>query len=157
MQRRSVVHGDPRYKQLRARNNDSVKKSRDKARREYDNTMEAINQLEQDNQQLIQNLKVIKQEYNQLQDLFKQHTGIDIDQMTTTTTITSKSKSISELSSPSVSTREEPKENSSTPVLTINTIEDKSPSHTELDANNLDGSIVVINGVQYKIVSMDKN
>jgi len=156
MQRRSVVHGDPRYKQLRARNNDSVKKSRDKARREYDNTMKAINQLEQDNQQLIQNLKVIKQEYDQLQNLFKQHTGIDIDQMTTTT-IASKSKSISELSSSSVSTREEPKENSSTPVLTINTIEDNSPSHTELDANNLDGSIVVINGVQYKIVSMDKN
>jgi len=150
MHRRSVTRTDPRYKQLRARNNNSVKKSRDKARREYEDTMESINQLEQENQQLIQNLKLIKQEYDQLQNLFKQHTGIDIDQMTAPT---SKSKS----PPPSISTREEPKENSSTPVLTINTIEDKSPSNPELDANNLDGSIVVINGVQYKIVSMDKN
>jgi len=150
MQRRSVPRCDPRYKQIRVRNNDSVKKSREKSRRQRDETIESIDQLEQDNQELIQNLQVIKQEYEQLQNLFKQHTGIDIDQMTAPT---SKSKS----PPPSISTREEPKENSSTPVLTINTIEDKSPSNTELDANNLDGSIVVINGVQYKIVSMDKN
>ncbi|CAF4394929.1 unnamed protein product, partial [Adineta steineri] len=43
-------------------------------------------------------------------------------------------------------------ESLSKPVLTITTTEDKSTSNNELDVNNLDGSIVLINGVQYKIV-----
>ncbi|CAF4271250.1 unnamed protein product, partial [Adineta steineri] len=81
MQRRIVSRADPRYKQLRAQNNSSVKKSRDNARREREETINSINQLEEDNQKLIQNLQIIKQEYEQLQILFKQHTGVDIDQM----------------------------------------------------------------------------
>jgi hypothetical protein len=141
MQRRSVSRVDPRYKKIRARNNESVKKSREKSRQQRDETIESINQLEQDNQQLTQNLQLIKQEYQQLQNLFKQHTGIDIDQMSS-----SKPKS-----------PEKPNENSSTPVLTINTTEDESSSNNELDANNLDGSIVIINGVEYKIVGINKN
>jgi hypothetical protein len=145
MQRRFVSRGDPRYKKLRVENNNSVKKSREKSRRELDETIQSIDQLEHDNQQLIKNLQIIKQEYQQLQNLFKQHTGIDIDQLTS-----SKSKSITELPTSSIQS----KESLSTPVLTINTIEDKS---YELDANNLNGSIVLINGVQYKIVSMNKN
>jgi len=152
MQRRSIARGDPRYKQLRSRNNDSVKKSREKSRRERDTIIESINQLEQDNQQLIQNLQSIKHEYEQLQNLFKQHTGLDIDQLTT-----SKSKSTSELSTSSTQSKEESKESSSKPVLTINTTEEKSSSNNEFDAKDLDGSIVLINGVQYKIVSMNKN
>jgi seryl-tRNA synthetase len=152
MQRRSIARGDPRYKQLRSRNNDSVKKSREKSRRERDTIIESINQLEQDNQQLIQNLQLIKHEYEQLQNLFKQHTGLDIDQLTT-----SKSKSTSELPTSSTQSKEESKESSSKPVLTINTTEEKSSSNNEFDAKDLDGSIVLINGVQYKIVSMNKN
>jgi len=152
MQRRSIARGDPRYKQLRSRNNDSVKKSREKSRRERDTIIESINQLEQDNQQLIQNLQSIKHEYEQLQNLFKQHTGLDIDQLTT-----SKSKSTSELPTSSTQSKEESKESSSKPVLTINTTEEKSSSNNEFDAKDLDGSIVLINGVQYKIVSMNKN
>src|SRR5689334_707061 len=132
MQRRSVSRGDPRYKKIRARNNESVKKSREKSRHQREETIESINQLEQDNQQLI------KQEYQQLQTLFKQHTGIDIDHMTS-----SKPKSNSELQTSSIQSSEEPNQSSSTPVLTINTIEDKSTSNNEFDANNLDGSIVV--------------
>lgn len=148
MHRRSVPRADPRYKQLRTRNNNSVKKSREKSRQEREETIDSINQLEQDNEQLIKNLQLIKQEYDQLQNLFKQHTGIDIDQMTT-----SKSKSPSELPTSSSQSREE----NPTPVITINTTEDKTTSNDELDVNNLDGSIVLINGVQYKIVSMNKN
>jgi len=136
MQRRSVRRNDPRYKQLRTRNNESVKKSREKTRHEQNEIIQSINQLEQDNQQLSENLQILKQEYQQLHTIFKQHTGIDIDKM-----------------SPS----NQPQENSSTPVLTINTTKDNSSSNNELDVNNLDGSIVLINGVQYKIVSMTKN
>ncbi len=148
MHRRSIPRADPRYKQIRSRNNESVKKSREKSRQERDETIESINQLEQDNQQLIQNLQTLKQEYQQLQTLFKQHTGIDIDHMT--------SPKPKELPTSSIQLQEKPKESPSTPVLTINTVEDKSSSNTELDASNLDGSIVLINGVQYKIVSMEK-
>jgi len=149
MHHRAIPPNDPRYKKLRAHNNNSVKKSREKSRREREETIESINQLEVDNQQLTQNLQILKQEYEQLQNLFKQHTGIDIDQMISST----ESKSISELPISSVQS----KESSSKPVLTINTTEDKSSSNNELDATNLDGSIVLINGIQYKIVSINKN
>jgi hypothetical protein len=134
MQRRSVRRNDPRYKKLRTRNNESVKKSREKSRRQQDETIESIHQLEIDNQQLIENIQVLKNEYQQLYTIFKQHTGIDIDQIPT----------------PSED------ENPSAPVLTINTIENNSSPNNELDASKLDGSIVLINGVQYKITSLTK-
>ncbi len=152
MQRRCVPRTDPRYNQIRARNNDSVKKSREKSRREYDETMEAINQLEEENKELTKNIQLMKKEYEHLQDLFQKHTGISLDQL-----MSSQTNSISTTSSKSI---EEPKEISSKPVLTINTNEDTTattPSDIQLDPSTLDGAIVVINGVQYKIVSMNKN
>ena len=152
MYRRPVRRNDPRYKQLRTRNNDSVKKSREKSRRERADTIESIHQLEQENQQIIQNIRGLKAEYQQLQNLFKEHTGIDIDQASPSTL-----KSTSQLSTSVNSSKEKPAENSSTAVLTINTTEENSPSNNQLDVNNLDGSVVLINGVQYKIVSMTPN
>jgi predicted nuclease with TOPRIM domain len=144
MQRRSVPRTDPRYNQVRARNNDSVKKSREKSRRERDETLESINQLEQENEQLIENIRIMKQEYQQLQELFQKHTGISLDQL-----MSSQSEPV-----------EAPKEISSEPVLTINTNEDitttTTPTDVQLDPKTLDGAIVLINGVQYKIVSMNK-
>ncbi|CAF5148326.1 unnamed protein product [Rotaria sp. Silwood1] len=114
--------------------------------------MKSINQLEEDNEILLRNLQTLKEEYEQLRNLFQQHTGVDIDQM-----VSSTSSITSELSTSSIPSKEESKESSSKPVLTINTTEDQSSSSNQLDANNLDGSVVVINGVQYKIVSIDKN
>jgi len=149
MQRRSVPRTDPRYNQIRARNNDSVKKSREKSRRERDETLESIEQLEHENEELTEKIRIMKQEYEQLQDLFKKHTGISIDQLTSSQTDSIQPKPI-----------EQPKEISSKPVLTINTNEDTTattPSDVQLDPSTLDGAIVVINGVQYKIVSMNKN
>jgi predicted nuclease with TOPRIM domain len=145
MQRRSVPRTDPRYNQVRSKNNDSVKKSREKSRRERDETIEAINQLEKDNEQLTQNIKMMKQEYERLQELFQQHTGISIDQLMSSET---NSNSI-----PSIQTKESP----SQPVLTINTNDEKTTTTSadiQLDPSTLDGAIVLINGVQYKIVSM---
>ncbi|UJR20519.1 hypothetical protein I4U23_023647 [Adineta vaga] len=147
MHRRPVPRNDPRYKQLRDQNNQSVQRSREKSRRERDLTMNSINELEKDNEKLVQNLQVLKREYEQLQSLFKQHTGIDIEQM-----ISSDSQPKSTPKPPTP-----PKENPSKPVLTINTTEQQSPTNNELDANNLDGSVVIINGVQYKIVSINKS
>lgn len=152
MQRRNIQHGDPRYKHMRARNNDSVKKSREKSRRERDETLESIHQLEKDNEKLLKNLQTVKQEYEQLQNLFKQHTGIDIEQM-----VSNDSGTTSQLPTSSTQSNDESNELSSKPVLTINTTEDSSSSTNQLDANNLDGSVVIINGVQYKIVSIEKN
>jgi predicted nuclease with TOPRIM domain len=153
MQRRSVPPTDPRYNQLRSRNNDSVKKSREKARRERDDTSEAINQLEEENEELTECIRKLKQEYEQLQDLFKQHTGISIDQLP--------SQETNSNSKPSVQPKpiEQPKEIPSQPVLTINTNEETTAttsSDIQLDPSTLDGAIVLINGVQYKIVSMNK-
>ncbi|CAF1584507.1 unnamed protein product [Rotaria magnacalcarata] len=152
MQRRSVQRVDPRYKQLRTRNNDSVKKSREKSRREREETMKSIDQLEQDNTKLHKNLQTLKQEYDQLRDLFKQHTGIDIDQM-----LSNEIRTTSESATSSTQSREESKEISAKPVLTINTTDDTNSSSNQLDASSLDGSVVIINGVQYKIVSIEKN
>jgi DNA-directed RNA polymerase specialized sigma subunit len=147
MQRRSVPRNDPRYNQIRARNNDSVKKSREKSRRERDETVEAINQLEEENEQLMKQIQIMKKEYQQMQDLFQKHTGISLDQLTS-----SQTKSIEE-------PKEPPPPTTTKPVLTINTNEDKSStasSDVQLDPSSLDGAIVLINGIQYKIVSMNK-
>ncbi|CAF1390432.1 unnamed protein product [Adineta ricciae] len=138
MQRRSVPRTDPRYNQIRARNNDSVKRSREKSRRERDETVEAISQLEEENKQLVEQIQTMKREFDQLQDLFKQHTGIAVDQL---------------LSSETNSTESQPIEQSK-PVLTINTNEvqtNATTSDVQLDPTTLDGAIVLINGVQYKI------
>lgn len=148
MHRRTVPRGDPRYKQLRAQNNSSVKKSREKTRREREQTLEAINQLEKDNQQLLQSVRLRRQEYEQLQQLFKQHTGIDIEQM-----VSADSNSTGKRPTPA----DEPKENIAKPLLAINTAEKPSTTADEFDPNNLDGSVVLINGVQYKIVSMNNS
>ena len=160
MQRRSVPRTDPRYNQIRTKNNDSVKKSREKSRRERDETVSAINELEDENEQLTERIQLLKQEYQQLQDLFKQYTGIPIDQLLTSETKSnSESTCSTSLNPPKV---EEPTNNTSKPLLTINTYEEKvattpsSSTNTDLDAADLDGAIVLINGVQYKIVSMNK-
>ncbi|CAF0848971.1 unnamed protein product [Adineta ricciae] len=147
MHRRPVSRNDPRYKQLRVQNNKSVQRSREKSRRERELTLASIAQLEKDNEEIIQRLAVVKEEYEQLQSLFKQHTGIDIEQM-----IDSEPKSTTKSSSVPLQS----KENSPNTLLTINTTEKQQSAKAELDANNLDGSIVLINGVQYKIVSLNK-
>ena len=127
MQHRSVRRSNPRYKQLRTRNNESVKKSREKSRREQDETIESIHQLEKENRQIIEKLQLLKEEYQQLQTIFKQHTGIDIDE-----------------------------QDSTKPVLPLTTTTTTTTEQTS-NSDNLDGSIVLINGVQYKIVSMNEN
>lgn len=153
MQRRTVPRTDPRYNQIRARNNDSVKKSREKSRRERDETVDSINALEQENEELMEKIRLMKQEFEQLQELFKKHTGISLDQLMTSQTNSNPTTSIQP------KPIEEPKELPSQPVLTINTNEDKTETKATdapLDPTTLDGAIVLINGVQYKIVSMNK-
>ncbi|CAF1107913.1 unnamed protein product [Adineta ricciae] len=155
MQRRSVPRTDPRYNQIRARNNDSVKRSREKSRRERDETVEAISQLEEENKQLVEQIQTMKREFDQLQDLFKQHTGIAVDQLLSSETNSTESQSKVTLPPPPSS-----QSSSSQPVLTINTNEvqtNAATSDAQLDPTTLDGAIVLINGVQYKIVSMNKN
>ncbi|UJR29193.1 hypothetical protein I4U23_010407 [Adineta vaga] len=147
MQRRSVPRTDPRYNQIRTRNNDSVKKSREKSRRERTEIVDAIDQLEQENHELTKQIQILKREYDQLQELFKQHTGISMDQILA-----------SETNSTELKSNKEP----SQPILTINTNEVQTSTTTttttdaQLDPTTLDGAIVLINGVQYKIVSMNK-
>ena len=125
--RRSAPRLESQYKELRARNNDSVKKSREKSRRQRHATIKSIEQLQEENQQLQQSIKGIQSEYEQLHSLFKEHTGMDFDGPTAKETEKA--------------------------VLQIQTAE----SSVALDAKNLDGSTVLINGVRYKIVSVDSS
>ena len=174
MQRRSVPRTDPRYNQIRAKNNDSVKKSREKSRRERDETVSSINELEEENQQLTEQIQTLKHEYQQLQDLFKQYTGLAIDQILSQeplSTVGSMDQSMSEPVPASPLTPTQITANSSVqPTLIIDTHNEQvdvssltsasisSPSSSlPLDSTDLDGAIVLINGVQYKIVSMNKS
>ena len=74
---------------------------------------------------------------------------MDLDQMTS-------SESRSPAGPPaSLSQPTEPvKTSSSKPVLTINTDGEKTSSDADFNATDLDGSMVLINGIQYKIVSV---
>jgi predicted nuclease with TOPRIM domain len=147
MQRRSVPRTDPRYNQIRAKNNDSVKKSREKSRRERDDTVSAIQQLENENRELAERVQLLKNEYQQLHELFQQHTGIAFSPLAK-----SESTSTTTEAAPPVEQR------ASTSTLTIDIDKDttRAVSSNALNANNLDGSIVLINGVQYRIVSIDQ-
>lgn len=165
MQRRSVTRTDPRYDQLRAKNNDSVKKSREKSRRERDETIASISQLEEENRELTETINTLKTEYRRLEDLFRQHTGISIDSLLDSGNNPSTSTTTDD--SASNARQEENPSDVSQPVLSINTSNNEGQSSStsstlsvssssSLDANNLDGAIVLIDGVPYKIVSMNK-
>jgi DNA-binding protein H-NS len=156
MQRRNVPRTDPRYNQIRARNNDSVKRSREKSRRERDEITEAIDQLEDENQLLRTQIEKLKHEYDQLQELFQQHTGISMDQLMSSDVPSTSTSTFSTAPKPV----QPPNDNPPQPVLSITANDEKTStttSDTQLDPSTLDGAVVLINGVQYKIVSMNKS
>ena len=170
MQRRSVAPTDPRYGQLRARNNDSVKKSREKSRQERDETILSMNELEEENEELSQRIQLLKDEYEQLKDLFKQHTGIAVDQWISSqgnaiddSSFSSSIISAASSANPLSMSRESSDQTCTKPLLTINTNDERTATTTDssstiaFDAQNLDGALILINGVQYRIVSLKKD
>jgi len=83
--REMVSPSDPHYTEKRAKNNDAVKKSREKTRQKAKETMEKVSQLKQENEMLEERIKLLAKELNFLKDIFMAHAGsshgITVDDM----------------------------------------------------------------------------
>jgi CCAAT/enhancer binding protein (C/EBP) gamma len=66
---------DSNYKDKRNKNNDAVKKSREKTRVKAKETMERVNQLKQENEMLEERIKLLSKELTFLKDIFLAHAG----------------------------------------------------------------------------------
>jgi len=76
---------DPHYIEKRSKNNDAVKKSREKTRQKAKETMEKVTQLKQENEMLEERIKLLAKELTFLKDIFMAHAGsshgITVDDM----------------------------------------------------------------------------
>jgi CCAAT/enhancer binding protein (C/EBP) gamma len=65
------------YRVKRDRNNVAVRKSREKSRQKARETMEKVNRLKKENEDLEMKVKLLSKELNLLKDLFLSHAGRD--------------------------------------------------------------------------------
>jgi len=76
---------DLHYTEKRQKNNDAVKKSREKTRQKAKETMEKVTQLKQENEMLEERIKLLAKELTFLKDIFMAHAGsahgITVDDM----------------------------------------------------------------------------
>lgn len=73
--KREMAPTDPEYNNKRAKNNDAVKKSREKTRQKAKETMEKVSQLKQENEMLEERIKLLSKELTFLKDIFMAHAG----------------------------------------------------------------------------------
>ena len=66
------------YRQKRDRNNVSVKKSREKSKIKQRETIEKVNRLRVENQQLEMKVTLLSKELDVLRELFKEHAGPNV-------------------------------------------------------------------------------
>ena len=66
---------DSEYQSKRARNNEAVKRSREKARNKAKETTERVNKLKQENERLEERIKLLSKELTFLKDIFLAHAG----------------------------------------------------------------------------------
>ena len=83
--REMVSPSDPQYTEKRAKNNDAVKKSREKTWQKAKGTMEKVSILKQENEMLEERIKLLAKELTFLEDIFMAHAGsshgITVDDM----------------------------------------------------------------------------
>merc|ERR1712025_1347892 len=76
---------DLHYTEKRQKNNDAVKKTREKTRQKAKETMEKVTQLKQENEMLEERIKLLAKELVFLKDIFMAHAGsshgITVDDM----------------------------------------------------------------------------
>lgn len=76
---------DIHYTEKRQKNNDAVKKSREKTRQKAKETMDKVTQLKQENEMLEERIKLLAKELTFLKDIFLAHAGsthgITVDDM----------------------------------------------------------------------------
>ena len=73
--KREICTSDPHYVEKRAKNNDAVKKSREKTRLKAKDTMEKVSTLKQENEMLEERIKLLHKELVFLKDIFFAHAG----------------------------------------------------------------------------------
>merc|ERR1712014_424115 len=73
--KKQVDKDDPEYKEKRARNNEAIKKSREKARAKAKYTQQKVDDLKKDNKRLEDKINVLGQEMQFLKDVFLAHTN----------------------------------------------------------------------------------
>jgi len=73
--KRALNPEDPEYSIKRAKNNDAVKKSREKTRQKAKETMEKVSELRQENEMLEERIKLLSKELTFLKDIFMAHAG----------------------------------------------------------------------------------
>ena len=66
---------DEEYLNKRARNNDAVKRSRQKAREKANDTNNRVQKLKNDNEKLEEKIKLLSKELTFLKDIFLAHAG----------------------------------------------------------------------------------
>jgi hypothetical protein len=66
---------DSEYVSKRARNNEAVKRSREKARHKAKDTSERVNKLKSENEMLEERIKLLSKELTFLKDIFLAHAG----------------------------------------------------------------------------------
>ena len=71
--------GDLDYLSKRARNNEAVKRSREKARQKAKETHDRVSRLKQENERLEERIKLLSKELTFLKDIFLAHAGTDRD------------------------------------------------------------------------------
>ena len=67
--------GDEEYLNKRARNNDAVKRSRQKAREKANETNGRVQKLKNENEKLEEKIKLLSKELTFLKDIFLAHAG----------------------------------------------------------------------------------
>merc|ERR1712079_410522 len=73
--KRELCASDPHYVEKRAKNNDAVKKSREKTRLKAKEIMEKVSVLKQENEVLEERIKLLHKELVFLKDIFMTHAG----------------------------------------------------------------------------------
>jgi len=66
---------DADYQSKRARNNEAVKRSREKARQRAKETHDRVSKLKQENERLEERIKLLSKELTFLKDIFLAHAG----------------------------------------------------------------------------------
>jgi len=76
---------DPGYDNKRAKNNEAVKKSREKTKAKAQETVEKVNSLRRDNEILEERIKILSKELIFLKDIFMAHAssahGLSVDDL----------------------------------------------------------------------------
>ena len=70
---------DPEYLEKRKRNNEAIKKSREKAKAKAEETQKKVNELKSDNKRLEDKISVLGKEMQFLKDIFLAHAGANTD------------------------------------------------------------------------------